>query len=206
MHSASRITLLLALVLTLGLAACDSDPNDGEGLPLNATVVENLPADPAVNIGPMGPVGTGHFTFFSLRENEIVTDSASTDWDLGFRATDIIVNGGVSGPGEGRAQVTEGLFEEITEAPEAGWRTDNAEGHAIRTGSGNGWYNYNPQAMIVSPIPGRVILVQTADGKYAKLRIVSYYKDAPETPDIDSESRYYTFEYVFQPDGSRILE
>lgn len=204
MQALSR--LALALVLLAGISACDSDPNNDDDLPLNATTVTDLAADPAVNVGPTGPVGNGRFTFFSLKDNAVVTDSASTDWDLGFRGTTIIVNGGVSGPGQGAAQVVTGLFEEITEAPADGWATDTAEGTAIPTGSGNGWYNYDFVAMIVSPIPGRVLLVKTADGKYAKVRIVSYYKGAPETPDTESESRYYTFDYVYQPDGSTTLE
>lgn len=200
----SRLSLIATLVLALGLTACDSNSDDDGGtVNLDAVTVTDLPADPPVAVGPMGPVGTGHYTFFSLRDNEVVTDSASTAWDLGFRATDIIVNGGTSGPGQGQAQVVEGLFEEITEAPAGGWATDSASGKAIPSGSGNGWYNYNPASMTITPIPGRVLLVRTADGRYAKLRIVSYYKGAPETPDLQSESRYYTFEYVVQPDGSR---
>ncbi len=206
MQAPLRLNLLFALVLAVGLSACDSGSDDGDVLPLDATTVENLPADPAVNIGPTGPVGNGHFTFFSLRDNAIVTDSASTEWDLGFRGTTIIVNGGVSGPGQGEAQVVEGLFEEIVEAPATGWATDAEGATAIPTGSGNGWYNYNFATMIVSPIPGRVILVKTADGKYAKLRIVSYYRGAPESPGLESVSRYYTFEFLIQPDGSTTLE
>ena len=33
-------------------------------------------------------------------------DSTGTAWDLGFRGTTIIVNGGTSGPGAGTAQGT----------------------------------------------------------------------------------------------------
>lgn len=206
MQTLSRLGFLFALVLAVSLSACDSNSDDGDDLPLDATTVSDFAADPPVNMGPMGPVGTGHFAFFSLGDNATVTDSASTDWDLGFRGTTIIVNGGVSGPGEGEAQVIEGLFEEIVTAPDTGWKTDTAEGTAIPTGSGNGWYNYNSATMIVSPIPGRVILVKTADGKYAKVRIVSYYKGSPATPDQEAASRYYTFDYVIQPDGSTVLE
>ncbi len=133
-------------------------------------------------------------------------DSASTQWDVAFRGTDILINGGTSGPGNGGAQLLEGIFEDITEAPMGGWAVDGSEGPAIPAGSGTGWYNYNPAAMVVTPFPGKVLLIRTADGLYAKMRIISYYKGAPEVPTIDSEARYVTFEYLLQPDGSRMLQ
>ena len=74
-----------------------------------------------------------------------------------------------------------------------------SNGLAIPTGSGNGWYNYNPTTHVISPIAGKVIIVKTNDGKYAKVEILSYYKDAPENPTQESEYRYYTFNYVYQP-------
>lgn len=74
------------------------------------------------------------------------------------------------------------------------FRIDEEGDPAIAGGSGAGWYNYNPQTHAVTPIPGRTLVVRTADGRYAKVRILSYYKDAPE--DVEgAESRYYTFEY-----------
>jgi hypothetical protein len=45
-------------------------------------------------------------------------------------------------------------------------------------------------------------LIHTADGKYLKVQLLSYYTGAPAQPDLSSESRYYTFRYVIQPDGS----
>ena len=38
------------------------------------------------------------------------------------------------------------------------------------------------------------------DGKFAKVEILSYYLGAPENPDaFADQSRYYTFNYVYQP-------
>ena len=90
--------------------------------------------------------------------------------------------------------------------PESGWVQDSESGPAIPFGSGNGWYNYNPAAMVLSPFPGRVLLFRTADGLYAKMRIISYYRGAPDAPDQDSEARYITFEYMIQEDGTRSFE
>jgi hypothetical protein len=69
-----------------------------------------------------------------------------------------------------------------------------------------GWYNYDGATNIVTPIAGKVILIRTATGKYAKLEIVSYYQNAPATPTATSVSRYYTFRYLYQPDGTRNLK
>ena len=208
------LTFALAAVAALGLSAC------GESVPppptpLQATRVSDLPADPATGRDPNTgqPTGTtNRFTFFSLRENRIVlsstepnrADSASTAWDLAFRGTTILVNGGTSGPGQGAAQVLTAAFDEVTEAPADGYTQDAAGAPAIPTGGGNGWYTYNGQTQTITPTPGRVLVVKTADGRYAKIRILSYYEGAPETIDpMADEARYYTFEYVFQPDGSR---
>ncbi len=202
----------LALLLLVALPACGDDPvNEEEEPEVELVLVENLPADPTDLVDGDGrPIAaTGRFTLFSLRENKIIpnADSASTKWDLAFRTTIILINGGVSGPGSGAAQIVDGIFEEVLEAPAEGWDIDTASRKAIPTGSGNGWYNYNPTGFTVTPIPGRVLLIRTADGKYAKVRILNYYKDAPATIDpFSDKERYYTFEYVFQPNGSRLFE
>ena len=53
---------------------------------------------------------------------------------------------------------------------------------------------------IVSPIPGKVLVFRTRDGKYAKVEVLSYYENAPANPDPQSDaSRYYTFNYVYNP-------
>jgi len=81
---------------------------------------------------------------------------------------------------------------------------DGPDGLAIPTGSDNGWYNYDPSQLTIRPIPGKVIVLRTADNKFAKVEILSYYKDAPEviTEQIAlNDLRYYTFNYVYQDDA-----
>ncbi len=209
MSFANLLSLLALLILAFIWVGCDTTSDEEEFPDPELTHVTDLPADPIVGISPEGrPIGRGLFTFHSLRENEVLTtaDSATTAWDVAFRGTDLIVNGGTTGPGNGAVQIVEGTFDEILEAPETGWNLATAEVPAIPPGSGNGWYNYNPATNIISPIPGRVVLVRTADGLYAKLSVVSYYRGAPDTPTAESESRYVTFDYVLQPDGSRQFE
>ncbi|HWA35366.1 MAG TPA: HmuY family protein, partial [Cyclobacteriaceae bacterium] len=137
-------------------------------------------------------------------------DSVSTKWDIGFNSTNIIVNGGTSGPGQGAGQVVSGIFADITTAPTTGFVQDNKNAtptavYAIPRGSGNGWYTYNQSTNIVTPTAGKVLVFKTADGKYAKVEILSYYKGSPNPPTATSTDRYYTFRYVYQADGSTKL-
>jgi len=209
------------LALGLTLAACDSTTTIDPVEPLEVTRVENLPADPPTGRDPQTgqPTGTtGRFTLYNLREGRVVldntnpnrADSASTAWDIGFRSTTIIFNSGVSGPGSAAAQILVAPFDEVTEAPAEGYRQDAAGNQfAIPTGAGNGWFDRilfeGGPAGYIAPIPGRTIVVRTTDGRYAKLRILSYYRDQPTPPinPLTANDRYYTFEYVFQPDGTR---
>lgn len=206
-----------AVLLATGalvVSGCDSTGPEVEDPDLNLIRVENLAADPPQNTGGGRPQGTGKYTFFSLRDSSIVlrfdesnrADSASTQWDLAFQSTNVLVNGGTSGPGQGAAYVAEEPFQDVTEVDTDQFETDNAdEGEfAIPQGSGNGWYNYNPDTRVVSPLPGRTVVVRSADGEaFAKIRFISYYKGAPDNPaESDAPPRYYTFEYKIQTGGT----
>lgn len=192
----------LILYLALGffvVSGCDDAMVEPDPDPtLEVILVEDLPA--------LGD--GGHYTFFSLRENRVVplSDSATTAWDLAFNQTTILVNGGVSGPGQGGALVMDVAFEDLGQAPEAGYRTDTANQYAIPIGSGQGWYVYDDVRRLIFPIAPLTVVVRCADGTFAKIKFISYYKGAPEVPTITSEFRYYTFEYVHQPDGTRAFE
>ncbi len=200
-----KYTLVILISITM---SCKHDKDDAPAPSNTGTsttastvstyTVRNVPANPEVG-------GTGHYTFFSLENNAIVpvSDSASLKWDIGFNSTTIITNSGVSGMGNVGVQIYTGLFDNLTQAPETGYIQDSKATYAIQTGSGNGWYNYNSDTHIISSIPGRVIVVKTSDGTYAKMEIYSYYKDAPASPTINDISRYYTFRYTYQSNGTR---
>ncbi len=216
-------------------AGCDSADPEPEPVLLNVKMAENIPADPVSGRDPDtgASISNNLFTLYDLEAGSILIpssqtdaatrqrDSASTAWDIGFRGTTIIFNGGTSGPGEAAAQLLAQPFAEVAEAPEGGYVADGENAscpevstpvgpvpgspYAICTGSDNGWYNYNPGTMLLLPVPGRTIMLRTASGNYAKMRILSYYQNNPDPPDASVPSRYYTFEYVLQPDGSRDL-
>ena len=205
-----NVILLLATCLFI-FSSCKDDEENPTPEPLTVETASNIIAD-AIQIDPTTgmPMGTtGNFTLFSLRENKIVAnaDSASTKWDIGFRGSTIIVNGGAIRTGKGGAFIFDGLFTELQEIPESQtFKQDNAETDlAITTGSGKGWYNYDPNTHVISPIAGKTLVIRTADEKYAKVEIVSYYKNAPADPTTAplEDSRHYTLRYVVQKDGSK---
>lgn len=142
------------------------------------------------------------FTFFDLDGNQIVDDSLSSQWDIGFNATTIIANSGQNGG----IQSLNIAFANVDEAPNSGYQESNTS-----------WYTYTGEAPsgpkhAILPNDGQTLLVLTPEGKYAKVRIMSYYKGNPDVTGQDfinfirPESRYYTFEFALQTDGSRFFE
>ncbi len=219
-----RSVIFSAVVLfaVLSLASCKKD--DPAPTPVEAKVMNDLPADPATAFDPTtgAPIGyTNKFTFFSFA-NGIVDSPSGNNWDLAFRATTILVNGGTSGTGNGAAQIVNGVFDDIATAPDTGFKQDNDPGGlnpapvpnlnlAIPTGSGNGWYTSTAASQtnpsVITATAGKVILVRTADGKFAKVEMLSYYKGAPVSPNpLRDAARYYTFRYIYQADGSKRLK
>lgn len=204
---------LVVVVTSIFLFSCSKSTTTVVA-PLTATTVKDLPADTIVGITPQGqPYGAGKYTFFSLEKNAIVanTDSATTKWDLAFNGTKILTNSGNSGPGQGGAFVQVGLFDELKIiSADSVFKTDNGPAsYGVTFGSGKGWYTYDPIKNLITPLAGRVLVIKTASGKYAKVEIIAYYKGgatlAATAPDAEkiSKQRYYTFRFIYQPNGTK---
>lgn len=142
------------------------------------------------------------FTFFDLESGEMIEDSLSTKWDIGLNATNIIANLG----NDAGIILLNAPFADLDEAP-----TSN---YAETAGS---WYVYTGEAPTgpkhaIIPKDNTTLVIKTAEGNYAKIKILSYYKG---NPDISSDDfinflrpadRYYTFEFGLQTDGSTSFE
>ncbi|TAH18997.1 MAG: hypothetical protein EAZ08_10080 [Cytophagales bacterium] len=202
---------IIAFIALSVFSSCTKNDSVEPAKPLEAKIYSNLTAD-LVTVNPANGQtsgGTNRFTLFSFANNAIVAnaDSASNKWDVGFRGTTIIVNGGAIRTGQGGAFIYTGLFDELKEVPStATFAQDNAPTSlAIPTTSGMGWYNYNPATMIITPIAGKVLVIRTGDGKFAKMEILSYYKDSPTTITLTTPQRHYTFRYIYQPNGTKVF-
>lgn len=188
--------VLFAILSTMIVGAC-SDTAVVEPPPLPeqpTTLMRDVPADTGK---------TGHYTFFRLRDSSIVSlaDSATGSWDIAFNATSIITNSGTRGPGGAGWRLLSGVeFDTLSSTPAGDYSTADVSKE---------WYTYTgptgtpPHAILANP--GIVLLLRTADGKHAKLQIISYYKGAPASPAGTEPARFYTFRYFYQPDGSRTL-
>lgn len=182
----------------------------------NSTVVEPpvITGDLAVrtikNL-PANADSSNRFTYFRFSDSSVVTgvDTVNFKWDIAFKNTTIIINGSTPGGsgiryGSGGAIVYTASFDTISVVPALPFAVDTtASKLAITPGSGNGWYTYDFVNNIVNPILTRTLIIRTGDGKYAKVEILSYYKDSNPQPNPNPLNyRYYTFKYVYQPDGS----
>lgn len=190
------------------IPAADDTENYGwntyyKNLPISGSIGNLYAPNDTIDYSTGAPVVTEEkpYNYFSFEEAGLVTETDS--WDIAFKGTKIITNSGVSGDGAAATVIVNGTFAEITEAPEdSEFKQDTDAELAIPSGSGNGWYNYDYTTHSITPIAGKIIVVKTNDGKYAKMEIVSYYKDV-----TGSETPYYTFNYKYQPqEGLKTLE
>lgn len=205
--------VIFFIALSVALIACSKNTATTV-TPVSSVTVSNLAADTIIGLTAQGiPYGSGKYTFYSLETNKIIAsaDSATNKWDVGFRGTSIITNSGNSGPGAGGAFVYVGLYNDLATIPaDSTFKTDNApSAYAITSGSNRGWYVYDGLNNLINPIPGRVLVIRTATGKYAKVEILNYYKGGvtPAATASDaiklSEQRYYTFRFTYQPSGTK---
>ena len=144
-----------------------------------------------------------NWAYVNLLAGKVVkVDDAETamEWDLGCKRTEVILNGGTSGPGEGGAIALKDVaYEDVLEAPEGDYVADTEQ---IATfARGDGWYTYTgPPNHWVLPNT-KVYVLQTADGNFAKLRFIGYYANN----EAKEGAAHISIEYALQDDGSRNL-
>jgi hypothetical protein len=200
----------MILFLAIGFVACSNDDDTApQLLPVSSETVSNLHAP---QVGGQGQPISGTFAKFNFATGEATT--SETEWDIAFRGTSIIINGGASlgttdepnRTGNAAVYLADGTLSSVTEVATENLVQDSTTNYAIPAGSGNGWYTYaGPPTFLINPIPGKILVIRTHNGKYAKVEILSYYKDAPANPDaFVDESRYFTFNYVYQPNDNVI--
>lgn len=205
MNTIKTIQLVTLLVFFIGFTSCSSDDDASSNLlEVETEVVSNLYAPQE---GGQGQPVSGNFTKFSFSTGLVTT--SETEWDIAFRGTTIIVNGGTSAgttdeperTGEAAVYFTNGTMASVTTVDTSLLTQDSAEGYAITTGSDNGWYTYaGPPTHLINPIAGRIFIFKTIDGRYAKVEFLSYYENAPAEPDAFVDATpYYTFNYVYNP-------
>ncbi len=125
--------------------------------------------------------------FFDFDRASPVVPPDTAGWDLAFRRFTIVA----------AAEIVDlGVlaFEEATEAPATGYVASTFGRDTLNTAIDR-WYSYSVLSHLLEP-NGHVYVVRTAESRYAKLELLSYY-----CPGVVAGCP--TFRYVFQPNGER---
>ncbi|NQV71772.1 hypothetical protein HQ496_01515 [bacterium] len=139
------------------------------------------------------------FVYFNLTSGEIIAKEAAAfgGWDIAFQGTNIQVNG--------EAQFVDSKYDELVEAPADGFLAEESGPVTLPSGGTDGWFNYDFNSHVISPIANRLIVVKTKGGQYAKLEILDYYKVTFGDNGPAPAPRYYTFKYALQTAKGRSL-
>jgi hypothetical protein len=206
--------LFVALFAIITVSSCTKEEVKPQLEDGSSTVVNDLPGD----VG--STITSGFKTFyFSFTTNAKVDTSQkqTTAWDIAFareyNSYVSINNGsnssslGYGGTGKGAMVIVNQAYDKVTEAPaDAEFTSNGVTAVGWDSGNGNGWYFYDLKTHIAVPVKNRTFVLRTAEGKYAKVELVSMYKGAPNVvTDLNWPTPYFTFRYYVQQDGSRNL-
>jgi len=205
-----RLVLLLPLLILL-FTSCEKNSTEEILWWHDADVVELDASDFELNIADTS--ATGNFVKFSFSEGNTVTHD---NWDVAFRGTTLIVNGGEKAfndqpdrTGNAAVYIATGSMSAIDSVDVTKLLQDNSSGSAILNNimiddlgvSEQGWASYSFSTHLFSPRAGRILVFRTHDDKYAKMEIIYFYDSLnPDTGNGDIGG-YYTFNYVYQSDG-----
>lgn len=113
---------------------------------------------------------------------EVANPAEDDGWDIALSRTMIRTNSGASGAGLGGARIAEVAYEDLAETGTVGFAVDEPLPPPGPPGSGEDiarnpaldqWFDYNPSTHTLSPAD-RAFAVRTADGSYAKLRVIAW--------------------------------
>ncbi|TFG66809.1 MAG: hypothetical protein E4H28_00690 [Gemmatimonadales bacterium] len=138
------------------------------------------------------------WTLLDLESGAITV--AANAWDIGVKRHRLVVNGGEGFAGVGGVQRVEVLFDDLSEAPASGYDRSHVTGGGDTINATlDDWYSYDFFSHLLEPMPDATFVVRTAEGNYAKLRVLSYYCPGPEPGCL-------TIEYSVQGNGSSELD
>ncbi|MGB8489675.1 MAG: HmuY family protein [Bacteroidales bacterium] len=160
--------------------------------------------------------GSTIWKYFSFAKNDTISVSdpaTSNEWDLAFQRYRIRTNGGESGNGMGSAANSflkgQAGFDALKIVPDtATFAIDESIEIAVQQGYATyivnpelyTWFSIELATQGTQIVPSDfVYIVKSAEGKYAKVWFKSYYSAA-------NVSGYVSFQYKYQPDGSKNLE
>lgn len=203
--------LLLSLGLSLGcLLGCQNESVPQED-PTSTAYEPTPPRPEPVGVRLAGPIvytidarSRDVWMYFDFARGSVVAlqNPQTESWDLAFQRYVIRSNGGQTNPaGQGALLKLKGHdLATVAKVPDQAAFVGDIH-PKNRPSSYNPltekWFNYSYLANVLVPKP-EVYIVRTHDGKYAKMRLLSYYC-------TNKSAGCITFEYVYQGDGSTNL-
>lgn len=174
--------LLLSAVLALG---CRESIRPDAGVPPSSGAFTHEVGQDGVITTVVDATSQEEWRYLDL-DTGAATDAADVAWDLRFRRFFILSNGGASGPGGVLvARVESPSFDELEQAPESGWRSDQPDGgsddddendSAFNDGA-EPWYDYDEATHTLTPKDISYVVATTAR-RFFKVRVLDYYDDA----------------------------
>ncbi len=137
------------------------------------------------------------WAYFDFSSGTAVSSSQeSLDWDLAFRRTDLLTNGGQTNPASDGAAFDFGeepLSELQVPAPGDYVVDTTHDDHGLENPALHGWYSYDWISHIISS-KGHTYGVRTATGETAFVTFLSYYCE-------DGSAGCITFQYLYPAPG-----
>jgi len=202
-----RLTLiLLAITAALFVWGCSDDKptgnnnNPGDTTSTNTTVWNPAGYWETRRLDASDPSPEANFTYYSFLRRDTVTltdeeAAADTSWNIAFKRSNIILNGGVSGPenvdavdlatlGNPDSTDFEG-FNDLASIGAGDWVEDHINLMI------NDWYSYNPNDHSFS-LTDYIYIMKDATGNYVKFKV-----DEMESPGQPPNMGTITIVYIF---------
>jgi len=120
-----------------------------------------------------------HWTLFDLETRSITTDP--TTWDIAVRRHRLIVNGGEGFAAKAGVQAIGSEFSALGDRPTESFQSSRVTGGGDTVNAVlDDWYDYSFFSHLLEPAPDVAFAVRTAEGNFARLRVLSYYCPGPE--------------------------
>jgi hypothetical protein len=127
------------------------------------------------------------WSFFNMARGTLV--APESEWDLAFQRFHIIANGGNGFRGRGGiVDLGRARFDTVHTVPMSGYVQTSASRDSVNSAIAR-WYAYGFTTHLLTP-NGHVYGIRTADGRYAKFEVVSYYCPGPVAGCVTFRYRY----------------
>ena len=155
------VKLFTLLTFFISMSSCSDDNDDISFLLIETDSVFNLHAPQVGGVDQMGnplPI-SGEFTKFNFSTG--LTTTSNTEWDIAFRGTSIIINGGVSlettdepgRTGNAAAYLATGTMASVKSINNDLLEQDSVNGYVL-----SDWYTYaGPPTHLITPTAGKKI-------------------------------------------------